>query len=215
MMTTASSRNRTHSVGEGMMNASRDTLGDVPILEFRHQKAWAIWLAKSHRASSGVWVRLAKKASSVASVSYGEALESALCYGWIDGQKRSESPTTWLQKFVPRARRSIWSKINRQKAVALIRNGQMKPAGLKEVERAKQDGRWDAAYDSPSVATVPVDLQRALAKNPRAKAFFDNLDRANRYGILFRIQTVKKDETRRKRIQQFIQMLEEHKKLHP
>lgn len=197
------------------IKSQRSSSGDVPILEFRQQKTWARWLAKHHAISSGIWVRLARTASRVPSVSYGEALETALCYGWIDGQKRGESPTTWLQKFVPRRKRSIWSKINRERAQALIRSGRMKPAGLKEVARAKHDGRWNAAYDSPRSATVPPDFQRALDRNPRAKAFLKALDSRNRYAILFRIQTAKRAETRTDRIQQFIKMLEKHKKLHP
>jgi uncharacterized protein YdeI (YjbR/CyaY-like superfamily) len=139
----------------------------------------------------------------------------ALCYGWIDAQKRSESANTWLQKFTPRSKKSIWSRINREKALALIKAGQMKPAGLKAIEGAKEDGRWDAAYDSPSRATVPTDLQAALDRNARAKAFFATLDGANRYAVLFRIQTAKKAETRARRIHQFVKMLERKEKLHP
>jgi uncharacterized protein YdeI (YjbR/CyaY-like superfamily) len=187
----------------------------MPIVEFPHQKAWAAWLDKNHGKSRGVWLRLAKKASGIVSVTYAEALEVALCYGWIDGQKRSDSETAWLQKFTPRSKKSIWSKINRDKALALIKSGQMKPAGLAEVERAQEDGRWERAYDSPSRAAVPEDFQAALDANARAKAFFKTLNGANRYAVLFRIQTAKKAETRAKRIQQFIQMLEKHEKLHP
>jgi uncharacterized protein YdeI (YjbR/CyaY-like superfamily) len=179
---------------------------------FKQKEAWAAWLDEQHSKSSGIWLRLAKKASGVKSVS--EALEVALCYGWIDGQKRSESENTWLQKFAPRTRRSIWSKINRQKAVALIRSGQMNPAGLKEIERAKRDGRWAAAYDSPRTATVPSDFQAALDRNPRAKAFFAALDTRNRYAVLFRIHSAKKAETRTARIRRFIAMLEAGQKLH-
>lgn len=187
----------------------------MPIVEFPHQKGWAAWLAKNHGKSTGVWLRLAKKDSGIPSVNYAEAVEVALCYGWIDGQARSDSETAWLQKFTPRGKRSIWSKINRQKALALIESGKMKPPGLAEVERAKADGRWEQAYDSPKAATVPEDLQAALDANARAKAFFATLSGANRYAILFRVQTAKKAETRAKRIQQFIQMLEKHEKLHP
>jgi len=162
-----------------------------------------------------VWLRLAKKGSEMRSVSYREALDVALCYGWIDGQKQSEGEHTWLQKFGPRAKRSIWSKINRLNALALVKSGRMKPAGLREIERAKQDGRWAAAYDSPSGATVPGDFQAALEKNARATAFFVTLDSRNRYAVLFRIQTVKKAKTRAKRIEQFIKMLEKREKLYP
>ena len=184
-------------------------------LEFATCKTWARWLDKNHSQSSGIWMRLAKKASGSQSVSYSEALEVALCYGWIDGQKRSEGEAAWLQWFIPRAKKSGWSKINRKKALALIEAGRMKPAGLKAIERAKADGSWDAAYDSPSTATVPADLQAALDKNPRAKTFFSTLDSQNRYAVLYRIQTVKKAETRNRKIQRFVEMLARHEKVHP
>ena len=186
----------------------------LPFL-FPRQKDWAAWLARNHDKSPGVWLRLAKKASGLQSVSYSEALEAALCHGWIDARKRSESETTWLQRFTPRATKSIWSKINREKAMALVKAGRMKPAGLAQIDRAKKDGRWEAAYDSPSSATAPPELQAALNQNPRAKAFYATLDSQNRYAILFRIQTAKKAATRAKRIQQFVEMLEKNKKLHP
>lgn len=184
-------------------------------MPFEHEKDWATWLNKNHTKSTGVWLKLAKKASGHESVSYDEALQVALCYGWIDGQKKSYDDSFWLQKFIPRGKRSGWSKINRQKAEDLIKRGKMEPAGLKAVESAKQDGRWDAAYDSPSGATVPSDFQAELDKSTKAKTFFATLDRGNRYAILYRIQTVKKVETRAKRIQQFIRMLEKHEKIHP
>jgi len=149
------------------------------------------------------------------SLSYTEALEVALCYGWIDGQKESESVDTWLQKFTPRSKKSIWSKVNREKALALIKSGKMEPAGWKAIESAKEDGRWQAAYDSPSRSTVPADLQAALDRNAGAKAFFATLNRLNRYAILFRIQTAKKADTRAKRINQFVEMLEKKEKLYP
>jgi uncharacterized protein YdeI (YjbR/CyaY-like superfamily) len=149
------------------------------------------------------------------SVSYQEALETALCYGWIDGQKKPESEQAWLQKFVPRSKRSIWSKINREKALALIASGQMHAAGMEAVEKAKENGRWNAAYDSPSGASVPSDFQAALDANPRAAAFFKTLDRANRYAILWRIQTVKKAETRARKIAEFVVMLDREEKIHP
>ena len=148
-------------------------------------------------------------------VSYSEAVEVVLCYGWIDGQKRSADEGAWLQRFTPRTKNSIWSKINRQKALELVKLGRMKPAGLKEIDRARNDGRWEAAYDSPRGVTAPSDFQAALDGNARAKAFFDALDRGNRYAILFRIQTVRRADTRAKRIQQFISMLENHEKIHP
>ncbi len=160
-------------------------------------------------------MQLAKKASGIPSVTYVEAIETALCYGWIDGQKQSHNAEAWLQKFTPRGRKSIWSKINREKALSLIENGKMQAAGLAEVERAKQDGRWEQAYDSPGSATVPPDLQAALNHSPKAKAFFATLESRNRYAILWRVQTAKKAETRAKRIALFVEMLERGEKLHP
>jgi uncharacterized protein YdeI (YjbR/CyaY-like superfamily) len=187
---------------------------DPSILLFHRPQDWQRWLAANHTTSSGVWLRLSKKGSALQSVSYAEALEAALCYGWIDAQKKPESEQAWLQRFTPRRARSIWSKVNRQKAAALIEAGRMQPAGLLQVERARQDGRWDAAYDSPATAEVPDDFAAALDRNARAKAFFHTLDRANRYAVLWRIQTAKKAETRARRILQFIEMLERHEKLH-
>jgi uncharacterized protein YdeI (YjbR/CyaY-like superfamily) len=161
-----------------------------------------------------LWLRLAKKGSGLQSVRYGEALQVALCYGWIDGQKRPESERAWRQRFVPRSERSIWSKINREKALALIASGQMKTAGLEAVERAKKGGRWESAYDSPKGAVAPGDFQAALDKSPRAKEFFQGLDSANRYAVLFRIQTVKKAQTRARKIREFVEMLERGERIH-
>src|SRR4051812_17068178 len=184
-------------------------------MQFQDQDAWAAWLELHHADSPGIWLRHAKKASGLASVTYDEALEVALCYGWIDGQKKGYDESSWLQKFTPRGAKSIWSKINREKATALIESGKMQPAGLKAIEAAKADGRWDAAYDSHSTATAPDDLQVALNKNKKAKDFFATLNSQNRYAILFRIQTAKKAETRAKRIQQFVEMLARNEKLYP
>lgn len=186
----------------------------VPIHAFATPREWESWLARNHRESPGAWLRLARKGSGAASVTYAEALEVALCYGWIDAQKRAESETAWLQRFMPRRPRSIWSKINRARALSLIAGGRMRAAGLDEVERARQDGRWEAAYDSPSAATVPPDFRSALSRNPGAKRFFKTLNSANRYAILWRIQTAKKAETRARRIQSFIGMLEKGETLH-
>ena len=182
---------------------------------FKSKQAWAVWLDKNHRTNTGLWLRLAKKSSDLASISYKEALEVALCYGWIDGQKKPESDQAWLQRFLPRSNKSIWSKINRDKALELIAGGEMKPAGLEAIENARRNGQWEAAYDSPSRSTVPPDLQAALDGNPPAKAFFETIDRTNRYAILWRIQTVKKAETRARKIEQFIVMLEKREKIHP
>lgn len=198
-----------------VMKSMENTLNNMPIVLFEEQEAWAAWLEENHATSPGLWLRLAKKAAELQSVSYAEAVEVALCYGWIDGQKRSYDESSWLQKFTPRRPKSIWSKINREKAEALIASGRMKAAGREAVESAKQDGRWEAAYDSPSNATVPADFQAELDKNAEAKAFFATLSGTNRYAILHRIQTARKAETRARRIQQFIEMLEKKEKLYP
>jgi len=179
------------------------------------QRTWVSWLRKNHATSSGAWLRIAKKGANVRSVSYPQAVDAALCFGWIDGQKKSDDERYWLQRFTPRSEKSIWSKINREKAIRLIELGQMNAAGLREVERGKRDGRWDGAYDSPSGATIPADFQALLNKIPRAKAFFATLDSRNRYAVLFRIQTAKKAETRAKRIKQFAEMLSQHEKIYP
>jgi uncharacterized protein YdeI (YjbR/CyaY-like superfamily) len=181
---------------------------------FADREAWVAWLEKNHREPKGLWLRLAKKGSRMRSVSYAEALEVALAYGWIDGQKRPESEEAWLQRFVPRSAKSIWSRINREKALALIASGQMKVAGLEAVERAKECGRWESAYDSPKGATVPDDFQAALDASPRARDFFQTLNSANRYAVLFRIQTVKKAETRARKIREFVEMLEKGERIH-
>jgi uncharacterized protein YdeI (YjbR/CyaY-like superfamily) len=176
---------------------------------------WDTWLAENHRISTGVWLCLAKKTADVATVTYAEALDVALCHGWIDSQKKSDDAHFWLQRFTPRSAKSVWSKVNRDKALALIADGRMQPAGLAQIERARQDGRWDAAYDPASTATIPDDFQAALDRNAKAKAFFASLNGRNRYAILFRIQTAKKAETRTSRIQQFVTMLENGEQLHP
>ena len=185
-----------------------------PIRPFATQDAWARWLDANHRKSQGLWLRLAKKDSDLRSVTYAEALEIALCYGWIDGQKRGESEQALLQRFLPRSAKSIWSKINRDKATALIASGKMKDAGLEAVEAAKNAGSWHAAYDSPKAAQVPEDFQFALDASPRAREFFQSLDGANRYAILFRIQTVKKADTRSRKIREFVAMLERKERIH-
>ena len=187
---------------------------DLPIVPFANKKKWADWLAKQHDKSSGVWLKLAKKNLGIAFVTYEEALDVALCYGWIVGQKGSFDEKYWLQKFTPRGPKSIWSKINTEKAERLIASGEMKAAGRKTIEAAKQDGRWDAAYASQKNIFVPEDFQSALDKNKKAKAFFATLKSAERYSFLFRIQTAKKAETRAKRIQQFIEMLERNEKIY-
>ena len=186
----------------------------TPTLSFATPRAFSDWLADHHASSRGIWLRLAKKASGTASITYAEAVDVALSWGWIDGQKQRADESSWLQKFTPRGARSAWSKINREKALALIDAGAMQPSGLAEVERAQQDGRWDAAYDPPSRATVPEDLEAALAKSPRAAAFFAMLDARNRYAVLWRVQTAKKAETRQKRIAELVAMLARGEKVH-
>lgn len=197
------------------MKPASTTSGELPIIMFAQPQDWATWLDKNHATSAGLWLQIARKSSDIPSVSYDEALEVALCYGWIDGQKKSHDETSWLQKFTPRGPKSIWSKINREKAQKLIESDRMKPAGLKAVESAQQDGRWAAAYDPQRTMTVPADFQAELDKNPEAKAFFTALNSRNRYAILHRIQTAKKAETRARRIQQFMEMLVRQEKLYP
>ena len=195
-------------------NKTKNGNATDPIRLFATQTAWAAWLEKNHRNSRGLWLRLGKKGSGLHSVSYSEALEVALCYGWIDGQKRGESERAWLQRFLPRSTKSIWSKINRDKATGLIACGRMKVAGLEAVDAAKKSGSWDAAYDSPKSALVPKDFQTALDASPPVREFFRALDGANRYAVLFRIQTVKKAETRARKIREFVKMLERNEKIH-
>ena len=185
-----------------------------PTLAFASSRELDRWLARNHASASGLWIRLAKAGSGTKSVSYAEAVEVALCWGWIDGQKKSLDDTAWLQRFTPRGPKSIWSKINREKAQALIAAGRMQAPGLAEVERAKKDGRWEAAYDSPRSAEVPEDLRVALKKDKKAAAFFETLDRANRYSILFRLHHAKKPETRARKIGEFVAMLARGEKLH-
>lgn len=197
------------------MKRPSNTSPELAIRLFASPQEWEAWLETNHAQPDGLWLQFAKKNSGLQSVTYAEALDVALCYGWIDGQKKSYDDATFLQKFTPRGKKSIWSKINREKVEALLKAGRMKPAGLSAVDSAKQDGRWDAAYDSQRNATVPTDFQAALEQNPKAKAFFATLKSGNRYAILFRLQTAKKTETRGKRIRQFIEMLERGETIHP
>jgi uncharacterized protein YdeI (YjbR/CyaY-like superfamily) len=181
---------------------------------FKNQKAWEAWLKKNESASSGIWLRLGKKSASLKTVTYQEAVEVALCYGWIDGQSKAFDDESWLQRISPRGPKSIWSKINRSKALVLIKSGRMRPGGLAAIETAKKNGQWKGAYDSHRTATPPADLQKALNKNPGAKTFFASLDSQNRYAVLFRIQTAKKADTRKKKIEKLVEMLAKHEKLH-
>jgi uncharacterized protein YdeI (YjbR/CyaY-like superfamily) len=184
-------------------------------VRFPSAGAWQDWLESEHARSDGVWLKLAKQQAPEPTISYAEALDVALCFGWVDAQKRGLDNEYWLQRFTPRRPRSKWSKINTEKAGALIAAGRMRPAGLREVEAAKADGRWDAAYAGQRTITVPDDLAQALAANPAAADFFTTISSANRYAILYRIGTVKRPETRARKIAQFVEMLAEHKTIHP
>ena len=187
---------------------------NLPTISFETQQDWERWL-EEHHTEEGIWLKVAKKETGIPSVSYAEALDSALCYGWIDGQKASFDDTYWLQKFTPRRRKSAWSKVNCDKAIGLIKDGRMRPAGLRQVELAKADGRWDRAYDSQSRITIPEDFQSELDKNQKAKDFFSTLNSVNRYAILRRIQIATKAETRSARIKKFIEMLAKNESIYP
>ena len=185
-----------------------------PVVAFSSQQEWESWLGVEHETSDGVWLRFAKKGSGIASVSYDEALASALCFGWIDSQVSSYDERFYLQRFTPRRARSKWSRINRDKVTELAKQGRMKPAGVAQVELAKADGRWDAAYASLANATVPDDLQHALDENPKAAEFFATLNSQNRYAILYQLEDTKRPETRARRLEKFVAMLERGEKLY-
>ncbi|MBR8497664.1 YdeI/OmpD-associated family protein [Burkholderia cenocepacia] len=184
-------------------------------LTLNSQLEWENWLGQNGSTSTGVWLRLAKKGTGQQTVTYEQALESALCHGWIDGQKKAESEQYWLQRFTPRSANSIWSKLNKDRAEALIAAGRMCAAGMREIEKARKDGRWEAAYTSASNSIAPDDLQVALDANPKAAKFFATLNSRNRYAILFRIQNAKKPETRARKIAEFIDMLKRGETFHP
>lgn len=186
-----------------------------PVLPFPSAAAFEAWLVEHHAAAPGLWLKIAKRGSGEPSVTYAEAIDVALCFGWIDGRKERCDERHWLQRFTPRAPRSRWSKINREKAERLIAESRMRPAGLAEVERARADGRWDAAYDGQASATVPDDLARELASRPAAAAAFAGLNAVNRYAILYRLQDAKRPETRARRLARFVEMLERGERLHP
>ncbi|MDR6549885.1 YdeI/OmpD-associated family protein [Paenibacillus qinlingensis] len=192
-----------------------NTKNELPQMHFEDQLAFENWLALHHNSSPGIRLQIAKKGGRMKSVSYDQALESALCYGWIDSQKEKADEHSWLQRFTPRGVRSIWSKVNKDKAELLIASGRMKPSGLKAIEAAKKNGQWDKAYEAQSNASLPADFALELERNREAKAFYDTLDRQNQYAITFRIHTAKKQETRVKRIQEFILMLENGEKIYP
>ncbi|MEV8565097.1 YdeI/OmpD-associated family protein [Streptomyces sp. NPDC051322] len=188
---------------------------ELEISSFESTEAFEAWLAGHHDSSPGIWLKLRKKGRGAVALDYAQALDVALCYGWIDGQKATFDDEYWLQRFTPRTARSRWSMINRDKVAALTEQGRMRPPGMAEVERAKSDGRWEAAYAGARSAEVPEDLAEALAANPAAAEFFEKLDGQNRYAILYRVQDVKKPETRARRIEKYVAMLARQEKLHP
>ena len=202
--------------GEGRRRApqAESTAKDLPVLSFATARAWSEWLATHHASSRGLWLKIAKKGSGSASVTYVEALDGALAWGWIDGQKGTFNDVWWLQRFTARTAKSPWSKINRAKAERLIAAGTMEAPGLADVERAKRDGRWERAYDGARSSNVPADLSAAFARNNRARAFFETLDGTNRYAILYRVQTAKKPETRAERIARFVALCARHETIH-
>jgi uncharacterized protein YdeI (YjbR/CyaY-like superfamily) len=189
--------------------------GDLPVLTFPSITSWQDWLEAEGPRSAGIWLKISKKGAAEPTISYSDALEVALCFGWIDGQKAGLDEEHWLQRFTPRKPGSRWSKINTQKAEELIEAGRMQPAGLHEVEQARADGRWETAYAGQRAAAVPDDLRRALDANPAASEFFDTISSVNRYAILYRIGAVKRPETRARKIMQYVQMLAEHQTIHP
>lgn len=182
---------------------------------FKSSAKFREWLQTNHNRCDVLWMRIFKKDSGETSITYAEALDQALCFGWIDGQKKPGDERSWLQKFTPRRPGSGWSKTNTQHAERLMQSGLMDSAGLKAVEEAKADGRWQAAYDSPRQAVPPADFLAALTKNSKAARFFETLNKANIYAIVYRLQTAKKAETRARRMQMIIEMLERGEKFHP
>lgn len=190
-----------------------ETLADIPIITFADTHTWKTWLDKNHTDPLGVWIKIAKKDSGIQSITYVEALDEALCYGWIDGLKRSYDEQYFLQKFTPRRKRSLWSKVNIGKVEVLITAGRMQAAGMTQIELAKADGRWDAAYESQANATVPDDLITALEQNPTAKAFFESLTKAERYSVLWRLMTATTPQIRNKRLTVMIERLSRQEKI--
>jgi uncharacterized protein YdeI (YjbR/CyaY-like superfamily) len=187
----------------------------LPKIRFASPADWGHWLEDNYAASEGVWIKMAKKGADIESVRYPEVLETALCYGWIDGRRESLDERYFLQRFTPRRPRGKWSRINREKAERLIADGRMRPAGLTQVQRAKADGRWEAAYEGQKGSVVPDDLQRELDARPKSKAFFAELSSQNRYAIIYRLQDAKKPETRARRLAKFVAMLEAGETIHP
>mgnify|MGYP001330035109 CR=1 FL=1 len=190
------------------------SLNNVPIIEFKTAETFETWLEKNQENSNGLWLKIFKKDSGIKTISYAEALDVALCYGWIDGQKNTFDELAYLQKFCPRREKSIWSKINIGHVERLIEAGRMKPAGLKAIDKAKANGNWEKAYDSPSKMTIPEDFLKELRKNKKAEAFYKGLNKTNLFSIGFRLQTAKKQETREKRMKEIIEMLARGEKFH-
>jgi uncharacterized protein YdeI (YjbR/CyaY-like superfamily) len=187
---------------------------EMPVISFASLDEWRKWIAENHDKSNGVWLRFFKKDSGEKTVTYSEALEEALCYGWIDGQVNKFDDQSYIQRFTPRRPKSIWSKRNTEKAERLIREGKMKKAGMEQVELAKADGRWQQAYDSSTNMKLPEDFLQELSKNKKAKTFFEGLNKTNQYAIAWRLQTAKKPETREKRLKEILAMMREGKKFH-
>ena len=187
---------------------------DLPVIHFEKAGVLNDWLEKNHQDSSGIWLRIFKKNSGVLSVNYDQALDEALCFGWIDGQVKSYDDKSYIQKFTPRRARSMWSKRNIEHVKRLENEGRMKPSGIKEAEAAKSDGRWDRSYDSPSNMTIPEDFMNELSKDPVTAGFYNNLNKTNKYAIAWRLQTAKKTETRTKRMKAILEMLAKGKKFH-
>lgn len=187
---------------------------DAPVKTFTAPQKWRDWLLKNHADSSGIWLRIYKKDSGKRGITYNEALDEALCFGWIDGQMKSYDELSYVQKFTPRRPRSMWSKRNREHVARLIKEKRMAPAGLRKVESAKKDGRWEAAYDSSKDMSVPDDFMKALARDKKAHEFFKTLNKANTYAIAWRLQTATKPETRARRMETLLQMLSKGQKFH-
>jgi uncharacterized protein YdeI (YjbR/CyaY-like superfamily) len=185
----------------------------LPTVFFASPAEWEEWLEQNHESGGGVWIKMAKKASGIESVRHDEAVDVALCFGWIDGRREALDDTHFLQRFTPRRPRGRWSRINRDKVERMTAEGRMRPAGVAEVERARADGRWDAAYEGQRASKVPEDLRRELEARPRAKEFFDGLDSQSRYAFVYRLGDAKRPETRARRLEKFVAMLERGERL--
>ena len=195
-------------------NRTQSSKPDLPVIPFVSPAEWEQWLEENHTVSKGIWMQMFKKGSGIASVYYAEALDVALCYGWIDGQLKSIDELSYMQRFTPRRPKSLWSKRNIAHVARLVEEGRMKPAGLKEAEAAKADGRWEAAYDGQGTMDLPDDFREELSKDKKAYAFYETLNKANKYAIAWRIQTAKRTETRQKRMKEILEMLEKEEKFH-